>query len=47
MKIYLITQLNILKNVLEEDKNKHNLCIDAKIGNENIVKIICDYIKNK
>lgn len=29
------------------DKNNYNLCIDAKIGNENVVKIICDYVKNK
>lgn len=29
------------------DKNNYDLCIDAKIGNENVVKIICDYVKNK
>lgn len=29
------------------DKNNYDICIDAKIGNENVVKIICDYIKNK
>ena len=29
------------------DKNNYDLCIDTKIGNENVVKIICDYIKNK
>ena len=29
------------------DKSNYDLCIDAKIGNENVVKIICDYIKNK
>ena len=29
------------------DKNNYNLCIDARIGNENVVKIICDYVKNK
>lgn len=28
------------------DKNNYDLCIDAKIGNENAVKIICDYINN-
>lgn len=27
------------------DKNNYDLCIDAKIGNENVVKIICDYVK--
>ena len=29
------------------DKNNYDICIDAKVGNENVVKIICDYIKNK
>lgn len=29
------------------DKNNHDLCIDAKIGNENVVKIICDYVKSR
>ena len=29
------------------DKNNYDLCIDAKIGKENVVKIICDYVKNK
>ena len=29
------------------DKNNYDLCIDARIGNENVVKIICDYIKNR
>ena len=29
------------------DKNNYDLCIDAKIGNENVVKIICDYVKTK
>ena len=28
------------------DKNNYDLCIDAKIGTENVVKIICDYINN-
>ena len=28
------------------DKNNYDICIDAKVGNENVVKIICDYIKN-
>ena len=28
------------------DKNNYDLCIDAKIGNENVVKIICDYVNN-
>lgn len=29
------------------DKNNYDLCIDAKIGNKNVVKIICDYVKTK
>ena len=29
------------------DKNNYDICIDAKIGNENVVKIICNYIKSK
>ena len=29
------------------DKNNYDLCIDAKVGNEQVVKIICDYVKNK
>ena len=29
------------------DKNNYDLCIDAKIGNENVVNIIANYIKNK
>lgn len=29
------------------DKNNYDLCIDARIGNENVVKIICDYVNNK
>ena len=29
------------------DKNNYDLCVDAKIGNEQVVKIICDYVKNR
>lgn len=28
------------------DKNNYDICIDVKIGNKKVVKIICDYIKN-
>lgn len=28
------------------DKNNYDICIDAKISNKKVVKIICDYIKN-
>lgn len=36
-----------IANKVWGDKNNYDLCIDAKIGNENIVKIICDYVKTK
>ena len=29
------------------DKNNYDLCIDVKIGNEQVVKIICDYVRNR
>ena len=29
------------------DKSNYDLCIDAKIGNKNVIKIICDYVKGK
>lgn len=29
------------------DKNNYDLCIDAKIGNKAVAKIICDYVKNR
>ena len=29
------------------DKNNYDLCIDAKIGNDQVVKIICDYVGNR
>ena len=29
------------------NKNNYDLCIDARIGNENVVKLICNYVKNK
>lgn len=29
------------------DKSNYDLCIDAKIGNKNVVKMICDYVKNR
>ena len=28
-------------------KDNYDLCIDARIGNDNVVKIICDYVKNR
>lgn len=38
---------SIIANQTWGDKNNYDLCIDAKIGNKNVVKIICDYIRNK
>lgn len=35
-----------IANSIWGDKNNYDLCIDAKIGNENVVKNICDYINN-
>ena len=29
------------------DKSNYDLCIDAKIGNDLVAQIICDYVKNK
>ena len=36
-----------IANKVWGDKNNYDLCIDAKIGNDNVVKIICDYVKNR
>ena len=41
------TYYGIIANKVWGDKNNYDLCIDAKIGNENVVKIISDYVKNK
>ena len=37
----------VIANKVWGDKNNYDLCIDAKIGNKNVVEIICDYVKNK
>lgn len=37
----------VIANKVWGDKNNYDLCIDARIENENVVKIICNYIKNK
>lgn len=37
----------VIANKVWGDKNNYDLCIDARIGNENVVKIICNYVKNK
>ena len=36
----------VIANQVWGDKNNYDLCIDAKIGNEIVVKMICDYVKN-
>lgn len=38
---------SIIANKTWGDKNNYDLCIDSKIGNDNVVKIICDYVKSK
>lgn len=29
------------------NKNNYDICLDCQIGNDEIVKIICNYVKNK
>ena len=41
------TYYSIIANKNWGDKCNYDLCIDSKIGNENVVKIISDYINNK
>lgn len=41
------TYYGVIANQVWGDKNNYDLCIDAKVGNENVAKIICDYVKNK
>ena len=38
---------SIISNQVWGEKNNYDLYIDASIGNEEVVKIIRDYIKNK
>lgn len=37
---------SIIANKIWRDKNNYDLCIDSSIGNDNVVKIICTYVKN-
>ena len=37
---------SFVANKVWGDKDNYDLCINAKIGNENVVKIILDYIEN-
>lgn len=41
------TYYGVIANKVWGDKNNYDLCIDARIENENVVKIICNYVKNK
>lgn len=36
----------IISNQVWGDKKNYDLCLDCKLGNEEIINIICDYIKN-
>lgn len=44
IKEFAINNNMILNNYF--DKEIYDICIDVKIGNKKVVKIICDYIKN-
>jgi len=38
---------SIIANQTWGDKNNYDLCIDSSVGNDNVVEIICMYVKNK
>ena len=38
---------SVIANKNWGDKSNYDLCIDAKIGNDLVAQIICDYVKNK
>ncbi len=37
----------VISNQSWGNKNNYNLCIDCQIGNEEVARIICEYVKNK
>ena len=37
----------VISNQIWGNKNNYDICLDCQIGNEEIVKIICNYVKNK
>lgn len=37
----------VISNQVWGDKSNYNLCLNCQLGNDAIVKIICDYVKNK
>lgn len=41
------TYYGVIANKTWGDKNNYDLCIDARIGNENVVDVICNYVKSK
>ena len=41
------TYYGVIANKVWGDKNNYDLCIDARIGNKNVVEIIWNYVKNK
>lgn len=38
---------SVIANQTWGDKNNYDLCIDSSIGNDNVVDIICTYVRNK
>jgi putative MATE family efflux protein len=41
------TYYEIISDQIWGNKNNYDICLDCQIGNEEIVKIICNYAKNK
>ena len=41
------TYYSVIANQTWGDKSNYDICLDSKIGNDNVVKIICNYVKNK
>ncbi len=41
------TYYGVIANKVWGDKNNYDLCIDARIGNKNVIEIIWNYVKNK
>ena len=37
----------VISNQIWGNKNNYDICLDCQIGNDEIVKIICNYVKNK
>ena len=41
------TYYSVIANQTWGDKSNYDLCIDASLGNEFVVKMICEYIRNR